>query len=220
MKKVWIFVIILFAMLNFSAVVQAGLTVVGQAEYNGKKYNLIYEDDQGLIWLDYTNSLNNNWNDYAKWASGLNATGVLTYNFNPGINIIWRGDWRLPNTVDGARKWGCDGTTTAGFNITTSEMGHLFYTSLGNKGYFDVSKNPGSGWGTDAAWGLKNKGPFINLYPDFYWSSEYSIYKEMAWAFSLFSGSQTNCEFKHLGSRYVAVAVRPGRVYQAPVSAN
>ena len=38
----------------------ASLKVIGTAALEGKDYNLICEDDQGLVWLDYTN---NNW-DY------------------------------------------------------------------------------------------------------------------------------------------------------------
>jgi hypothetical protein len=212
MKKGWILSIIIFA-LNFSTIANAGLTVIGTATYNGNNYNLIYEDDQGLIWLDYTYSTGSNWDDYKKWASGLNASGALSCNFNPGISITWKGDWRLPNSVDGARRWGCDGTTTAGFNITSSEMGHLFYKSLGNQGCYDINKKLEPGWGADAAWGLKNKGPFVNLYPETYWSNtEYSAYTEQAWSFSFFSGSQNNNEFKHLGTRYIGLAVRPGKV--------
>lgn len=221
LKRKFILLSILFAVLFFSGIASAGLSVIGTATYNGTNYNLIYEDDQDLIWLDYTYSMGSSWNDYIKWATGLNASGVLTYDFKPGVSVTWSGDWRLPNTVDGARRWGCDGTTTAGFNITTSEMGHLFYKSLGNKGYFDVKKNPRSGWGVDADWGLKNKGPFVNLYPDNYWSNtEYSIYTELAWAFNFFSGAQSNNEFKHLGSRYIGLAVRPGRVVSAAASAE
>jgi hypothetical protein len=213
MKKGLIVLIILFAIMNFSSIAQAILTVVGTVTYNSNNYNLIYEDDQGLIWLDYTYSMGSNWDDCIKWASGLNASRVLTYTFNSGINVSWEGDWRLPNSVDGSRSWGCDGTTTAGFNIASSEMGHLFYKSLGNQGSYDVNKKLKPGWGADATWGLKNKAPFINLYPETYWSyTEYSAYTEQAWSFSFFSGSQNNNEFKHLGTRFIGLAVRPGKI--------
>lgn len=75
------------------------------------------------------------------WAAGLNEPGILTYYLNPGISVSWKGDWRLPETVDGARRFGYDGTTTAEFNITTSDLGHLFYKFLGNLGYFDTDGN-------------------------------------------------------------------------------
>jgi hypothetical protein len=220
LKKGLIFLIILFGM-GFSATSNAGLTVIGTAAYNGNNYNIIYEDDQHLIWLDYTYRMGMGWEDYFKWAAGLNASGVLTYKLNPGINVAWDGGWRLPNTVDGSRKWGYDGTTTAGFNITTSEMGHLFYKSLGNTGYYDAKGKQRSGWGADAAWGLKNKGPFANIYPEYYWSNtEYAIYTELAWAFGFNSGSQTSNTFKHMGTRYIGLAVRPGKIVTTPVSAK
>lgn len=220
-RRVWVSSFIMFAVMCFSGMAEAGLTVIGTATYNGNNYNLIYEDDQGLIWLDYTYTMGGDWESYFNWASGLNAPGVLTYNLNSGISVSWEGDWRLPNTVDGSRSWGYDGTTTAGFNITSSEMGHLFYKSLGNQGCYDVKGRPGSGWGADAAWGLKNKGLFVNLYPETYWSNtEYSKYKEQAWAFSFFSGSQSNNEFKHLGTRHIGLAVRPGRAVSSSVPAR
>ena len=46
-------------------------------------YNLIYEDDQGLVWLDYTRDYDN-WGNQVNWAAGLNDAGVLTYNLNAG----------------------------------------------------------------------------------------------------------------------------------------
>lgn len=80
-----------------------------------------------------------NWTAQNAWAAGLNGGGVLAYNINPGYTVTWNGNWRLPTTVDGPWVWGYDGTTTAGYNITTSEMGHLFYTELGNQGYYNTS---------------------------------------------------------------------------------
>jgi len=189
------------------------LITIGKASYNSRDYNLVYEGDQGLIWLDYTSGMGVGWDYYKKWALELNASGVLTYNLNPGVKVTWNGDWRMPNTVDGKRIWGYDGTTTAGFNITTSEMGHLFYKTLGNKGCYDVKGKIKPGWIHDAAWGLKNKGPFINLYADTYWSdTEYEAYTELAWAFNFSTGAQTNTIFKHQGIRVIAMAVRPGRI--------
>jgi hypothetical protein len=210
-KKSWILSIILFACMSFSTTAGAGLTVIGSAAYNGNNYNLIYEDDQGLIWLDYSNRLIGGWDDCIKWAAGLNASGVLTCKFNPGVTVSWNGEWRLPKTMDGERHYSYDGTTTAGFNITTSEMGHLYYKSLGNSGRYDAKGQKRSGWGDDAAWGLKNKGPFTHLYPDFYWSgTEYSIYDQRAWAFNFNFGSQSNGAFKNIGN-YSVLAVRPGK---------
>jgi hypothetical protein len=211
-KKSWIVSIILFAVMGFSSIAGAGLTVIGTASYNGNNYNLIYEDDQGLVWLDYSNRLTAGWDDCVKWAAGLNAAGILTYKFNPGVTVTWSGDWRLPKTTDGERHHGYDGSTTAGFNITSSEMGHLFYKSLGNLGRYDAKATKWPGWGSNAGWGLKKKGPFTHLYPDFYWSgTEYLIYDQRAWAFNFNFGSQSNGAFKSIGN-YAALAVRPGKV--------
>lgn len=207
--------LIFFAVVGFSGIAEAGLVVIGTATYSGRDYNLIYEDDQGLIWLDYSNSISGNWIDLKKWAADLNAAGVLTYKLNSGVKVSWNGDWRLPKTVDGKRTWGYEGTTTAGCNIETSEMGHLYYKSLGNLGYHDISGKLRTGWGDAAAWGLKNKGPFTKLYPESYWSgTEYSMYTEHAWAFNFAFGTQSNMAFKHLGA-YSAVAVRSGKVFKS-----
>lgn len=209
MKRRWIMLLIFFMVICFSGMADARLSVIGTAAYDGKNYNLIYEDDQGLIWLDYTNSMVGGWDDLVKWASGLNSPGVLTYKFNPGIQVNWNGEWRLPKTVDGPRSWGNDGTTTAGYNITTSELGYLFYKSLGNLGRYDVKGK------LQATWGLKNKGPFTNLRSDIdlsYWSgTDYSLYNQHAWAFSFYFGSQSNEAYKQV-AKYLGLAVRPGSV--------
>jgi hypothetical protein len=214
MKRAGFLLLILFMVACFSETAKANLTVIGAATYNGNSYNLIYEDDQGLIWLDYTNP-RTKWPLQVSWASGLNAPGVLTYQFNPEVSVTWDGGWRLPKTVDGARKFGNDGTTTAGCNITTSEMGHLYYISLGNLGYYDTNGKARPGWGgpkSQQEWGLKNKGPFTNLQPYSYWTgTEYSAYPIHAWDFNLYFGCQGNLAFKD-AYNFSAVAVRSGKV--------
>jgi hypothetical protein len=203
-KKVWMLLFTLFTVLVFLDMANAGLTKIGTATYEGKDYNLIYEDDQGLIWLDYSHPAQRSggpWFSQMKWAAGLNDSGVLTYNFNTGIKVSWQGSWRLPLTVDGARKWGYDGSTTAGFNIATSEMGHLFYKSLENIGYYDTKGKPRPGWGKSDSqheWGLKNKGPFENLQADacYYSGTPYGPNpKDLVWIFNMYYGSQFQNRF-------------------------
>lgn len=207
MKRAWMLLWVLLAVVGFSGVSSATLSTIGTATYGGTDYNLIYEDDQGLVWLDYTNGYGT-WQNQVDWAAGLN--GVLTYSLDPGINLTWGGVWRLPTIVDGAYSWGYDGTTTAGHNITTSEMGHLYYTSLGNLGYYDTSANPQAGWG------LVNTGPFNNLLTYDYWSgTEYSGVPDAAWFFDFYVGGQDADVKYHTG--YYALAVRPGEVVSAPV---
>jgi len=209
-KKVWILLWILCVLVSFSGMANAELTVIGTATYEGKDYKLIYEDDQGLIWLDYSFTWNR-WNQMMKLVNTLNNPGVLTYKFNPGISVDWKGVWRLPLAIDGSRKFGYDGTTTAGFNITTSEYGHLYYKSLGNLGYYD-NKGPRPGWGTltkeQEPWGLKKTGPFDNLQSANYWTgTEYSIHTQHAWDFNTYTGSMDCTNFK--GSyAFLGLAVR------------
>lgn len=115
--------------------VHAELITIGTATYNGSVYNLIWDGNnngRSVVWLDYSAD-NATFADQTAWAGRLSAT--LTNLHTPGYNVTWNGGWRLPGVVDGlVGDLGHDGQTTAGYNITSSEMGHLYYTELGNKG--------------------------------------------------------------------------------------
>ena len=140
MKRIFGLLITVVMVFGFSVQAHATLILRGTDTLSN---HLIYDDDLNITWYDNMKSLDR-WQDRVNWADALSVTfGSNTYT-----------DWRLPTTVDGPWVWGYDGTTTAGHNITSSEMGHLFYSELGNKGYYDTSGNYQPGYG------LTNKGPF------------------------------------------------------------
>lgn len=128
--------------LGLSGPAHASLVVSGTVNYDGADRNLIYDNDLNITWLDST-KVYSTWSSQVNWAANL----VLT------VNGVTYDNWRLPATVDGPFVWGNDGTTTDGYNITTSEMGHLFYTELHNKGFYDTNGN------YQPDHGLTNKGP-------------------------------------------------------------
>jgi len=209
----------------------ATLEVIGTANYLGGTYNLIYENDQGLVWLDYTKGYAT-WQNQVNWASGLG--GSLTVTLNPGYttDITWTTGWRLPNTdeskADLYGPWGTDVGRGDGFgwggpdqndyydyrqgyNMVNSEMGHLYYETLGNKGYYATNgTQPQSGWG------LYNTGDFANLQADAYWSdTEYSRNLDYAWRFYFYHGFEGADSVKD--GVLCALAVHPGEVNSAPV---
>jgi hypothetical protein len=198
--------------LCFSAA-HASLTVIGTATYLGETYNLIYQDDGPngpITWLDYSQSVNS-WQTQVNWAS-LELGPNLTVTLNPGYTstIDWTTGWRLPTTVDGPNVYGWDGTTTGGFNITTSEMGYLYYTELGNLGSVDTDGNT-----IPSGNGLTNTGPFENLVKFTYWSgTEYDTMTNDAWAFAFQSGRQ---EIDLKGNRFYVMAVHDGVVSAVPI---
>jgi hypothetical protein len=203
-------------MLGLTGLANATLTTIGTATYDdgtgSKNYNLIYDDDApmgAITWLDYTNA-DALWQEQMDWAAGLNGAGVLTYNLNGNVASWTGGDWRLPATVDGPFVLGTDGTTTYGYNITSSEMGHLYYVELGNLGGCDTSGNcPQPGWG------LANAGDFVNLGPTWNWSgTESALYPVDAWTFDFFNGFQSYDDKLAVISdnTYFGVAVRTGKV--------
>ncbi|RJQ21479.1 MAG: DUF1566 domain-containing protein [Nitrospiraceae bacterium] len=192
MRKIFQLLFILGIVLGFSMQAHAALENRGTDSLGNR---LIYDSDLDITWYDYTNS-NNTWQEQVDWASGLAV--------HLGGNIF--DDWRLPATVDvPVVSWGYDGTTASGYNITSSEMGHLFYTTLGNKGYFDTS-----GQYPQQGWGLTNTGDFQNLQYDYYWSgTEHG--SDLAWYFKIGDGEQRFDGWKE-GFTLNAIAVRSGDV--------
>jgi len=174
-----------------------------------KGNGFIYDTDLNITWYDYS-QVAPTWADAVDWVSTLTVDGVS--------------GWRLPSSALGAYSWGNDGTTTGGYNITSSEMGHLFYTELGNNGEFDTSgvETPVLFDDSDNVNAIHNSGPFTNLqfgnlwgdgWAD-YWSSTGASGTDGIWAFDTTYGYQDN-EDKVSPSIYgpgYAIAVHNGDV--------
>lgn len=153
MKRLYLLLLALAMVIGLSAQSNATLTLRGTDTLGNR---LLYDTDLNITWYDYTNG-RDVWQNQVNWAS------ALTVDF--GGTIF--NDWRLTAS-----------DTCTGYNCTGGELGHLFYTELGNVAPPAVN------------FGLVNRGDFQNLFPDaFYWTgTEFDI--NQAWAFSLAFGSQ------------------------------
>lgn len=137
-----------------------------------------YDTDLDITWLRNAN-LNGamNWSSAVAWADGLSFGGFT--------------DWRLPNS-----------DTCAGYNCTGSEMGHLWYTELGNS----------------AGGPMTNTGGFQNLLANDYWSgTENAVDTSLAWEFRTNFGHQAPYG---KGNAHYAMAVRGGDVVAVPEPAT
>ena len=195
---------------------QATLVTIGTATYSGSDYNLIWDDDNNgnsVVWLDYTNS-GTDWLAQTSWVAGLDSQ--LIYHIDSAFNITWEADWRLGSTNSGDYQYqignpiSYDGTTAVGFNITTSEMGHLFYDELGNLAPLDTDGNPVY----PSIWGIDNTGDFDNLFSRIYWSGTEYTESPLAWWFSMYDGFQG---LENKSGSFAGLAVRTGQVTTAPV---
>ena len=135
-----------------------------------------------------------------KWISAMNAANYLGYN-----------DWRLPSTTDTGvlgMQTSNNGTDGGYNNPTTSELSHLFYSELGNKGQYNTSGV------IQTVYGLNNTGPFTNFQSNWYWSgTEYAPNPNNAWLFNTFYGLQSN-GLKSVS--HFALAVRSGQIASVP----
>jgi hypothetical protein len=161
MKRLSVFLCAMVLVLGFVGTSNAFLYDRG----NG----LIYDSDQNITWLqdanlaatekfgvseynpdtsygiDYSGRMG--WNTAQDWIAAMNAANYKGYE-----------DWRLPATVEGPSWWGTifyNGTTTCGWNNTSSELGYMFYNNLGNLGaytYDGTLRDEGVRW--------TNSGPF------------------------------------------------------------
>ncbi|NOZ69462.1 MAG: DUF1566 domain-containing protein [Deferribacteres bacterium] len=193
MKRMLTLAAVIVMVTAFSAQALADLKLIGKGWSGYGRYNLIYDTDLDITWYDYSSDPDT-WQSQAEWADTLSVTfGINTYT-----------DWRLPlTTVAGPYVFGYDGSTTGGYNVTNSEMSHLFYTELGNKGYYATD-----GTSPQPGWGLSRSRDFRNLKPDLYWSG--TVYAEdtfKAWGFDLNFGYQGPGDRE---GRFRAIAVHPG----------
>ncbi len=152
--------------------------------------NTIFDKDTKLTWLkDAGLGGLKNWSDAMAWANDLSYAGF--------------DDWRLPTTLQPDPSCADQSADAShGINCTGSEMGHLFYVELGNKGCDSVSPLPDCG--------LKNTDLFDNLQQAGYWSSTYyipSLANRGAFAFYMDGGA---VEAAGLDSSLYSWAVRYG----------
>jgi hypothetical protein len=175
MKRIFISVAIMTIVLVFSIQAHAALQNLG-ADSLGNR--LIYDSDLNITWYDYTTY--GSWQNQVEWASALSVDfGSIVYD-----------DWRLPITFD---------QSCSGFNCTNSEMGHLYYTELGN---------------TSGAGGFTNTGDFQTLQAKYWSVTEYSGSLPYAWGF-VFEDNNTGDydgyqSIRSINDPAFALAVRPG----------
>ncbi|MHB8744171.1 MAG: Lcl domain-containing protein [Sulfuricaulis sp.] len=168
-----------------------------QARYLGGSAtpDAYYHTSLNITWLADANAAGGamDWTSANTWAANLNVNGVT--------------GWRLPTMTDPNAT--CNTVTYSGGpcgynNPSTSELAHMFYTTLGDKAYYDTSGNPQAGYG------LTNPGPFSNVQSNDYWSAtEYAPNTYGAWLFGTNYGGQ---EVNDKTGSFYAWAVHAGDV--------
>jgi len=151
----------LVAALSIPTITHASLVGRLAATEGGTDYQAYYDTEADLTWLADANAAGTimNWSDANSWAAGFSIDGV--------------DGWRLPDTLQPDRNCGIN-NVPHGYVCTESEMGNLFYNSLGNTALF-----------------LSNTGPFNNIQTYFYWSArEFENLTSDAWSFDMGTGLQ------------------------------
>ncbi len=205
MKKKFAVITIGLALLCITSLAQATLTTIGTAGYdsdgNGaiqtdENYNLIWDDNNNgnsVIWLDYRQPVAT-WANQNTWAANIDSNPAsFIINLDPGYSVNWIDtDWRLPSA-------GANPQT--GYNQTSSEMGHLWYTELG----FSEGDTP-----TEPDLNASN---FDWLFNSFFWTGTAGT-SGLAWEFNMANGKQY-CPADY--TSYYGLAVRSGYVSAVPV---
>ncbi len=173
-------------------IVLLGLAVSSHATLVDMHDGTIYDTDTQLSWLQNANTPGTemSWEDAVPWAASLNNGGGFA-----GLT-----GWRLPITAQPDTS--CSASLDPGhgyplqyhsYGCSNSEMGHLYYTELGN---------PPQGPAT-------NTGPFTNYQTFGYWSgTSYEPDEGYAWYFNMWDGFQWNNSIAY--NNFYATAVRPG----------
>jgi hypothetical protein len=211
---------IVVALCLATATAQAALLGRAALTPGGTDYQAYYDDVLDITWLADANALAGSiydgdagktdgltsWTSAQRWIGSLNTA-----------NYLGTSTWRLPTVTDTGPP-GCEGAnsgTDCGYNVdvSTSEMAHMFYSTLGNVGWYDTSGTPtGGACFISPNYCLTNTGPFSNLQPGYYWSGYPRGYG--GWSFSFGIGAQNS---NNWGDGAYAWAVSSGDMTTVPV---
>lgn len=170
------------ALNGFEAYYDTALDITWLADANHAKTS--GHDTDGLM----------SWSAATAWAANLTVGGVS--------------GWRLPTLVDLGNP-GCaqvaNSGSDCGYNAKTSssEMAHMFYVTLGNKGALSSTGAVQSGSG------VTNSGAFANLQNGPYWTGTDVTSSGYSWFFGMAKGIQN---VGPQGNGYFAWAVHAGDV--------
>ena len=175
--------------ITLSGAAQAA-SVSGQGTWETTLQGRDLDGDLSTFEAYYDTALNITWLANANYA-GTTMTWSAANAWADGLTLGGYTEWRLPTITDTGTSgcnWSITGGTDCGYNVdtATSEMAHMFYSTLGNLAYYDTS-----GSGPQTGWGLSNTGPFSNVQSNYYWSAtEYAPDTNYAWDFYTYSGLQ------------------------------
>jgi len=181
----------------------------------------LYDTVLNITWLrDANYARTNGINPQYGGGMTLGQADALASN----LSIGGFNSWRLPKVVD-TGTLGCNfanSQTDCGYNVQTvsngiiySEMAHLYYNTLGNKGFKDASGKWNFPTGQS---GLTNTATFKNLSDDFYWEkSDRFMATYLAWSFRTDVGLQDTV---NSGNPYLTMFVRDGDVAAVPESSS
>lgn len=207
-----------------SIVVGALLTNPADAALIDRGGGLIYDSALNVTWLADAN--------YAK-TSGYDADGKMSWqnaagwadslSYYDSVRNVSYTDWRLPtfNDLGGV---GCDygySGTDCGYNVSTvsSELAHLYYGDLANKGFVDSRGLQQDGYGlVDDPANPHDESLFSNIQTYYYWiGTPYNgtggNSQDHAWYLQTATGMQN---YTSKGSNFYAWAVRDGDVATVP----
>lgn len=170
-----------------------------------------YDTTLNITWLADANASQStmNWAAANAWATSLSVSGVAGWRLPtvaPINGIIFDTSFSNNATTDngyaGAQGW-IDGTGSP-----VSEMGHLFYVTLGNLGFCGPDNAAPTSCSSPAGWGLTNEGPFANIADGLYWTGT-ALNATSSMVFQTGRGDQ---DFRNSTSDYFAWAVHSGDV--------
>lgn len=181
------------------------------AELIDRGGGLIYDTVLDVTWLQDVNwamTSGHHKDGKMTWPEAMEFVANLKY-YDPVRKVAWD-DWRLPTAKNR------DGSgPDRGYYTRNSELGHMYYNNLGNRGLYPEEKNKIDGRDKSRGnprtrktpqedYGLKTSGPFINLTlsSEFWTSTEAPRYSPKddprhpinAWDFFMNTGTQSYCD--------------------------
>ncbi len=184
-------------------------------------FEAYYDATLDITWLANANAAGSNmtWANATAWVTALDVNGITGWRL-PTVTPINGTSFDTTVSADGSTDLGTAATTSDGTDggwrdasgSPVSELGHLFYVTLGNLG----GCVPSLPWCTpQAGAGLTNTGPFSNVFAETYWTGSV-LDSTNVWDFGFSTGFQS-ANPKTLTGR--VWAVRSGDISAVPIPA-